>query len=162
MAEEKELQPAWYKRPDAFEILHYVSQYDEKGLEPEKLQRLRDKGSIESNRKKLEKLAEENALDEEDGSYTVNYSKFSQVAKEQWINPLSDRQERFITQFARKYVNDRKRGTVRNMLTRSLAHGILEEKSKVDEEILQITEMIATEEDYDTPGIYVELAQKEM
>lgn len=163
MVSKQAIEENWFKRTDVFEIIHYLSQYEESGIEPGKIREFRGKGSEEEVVDTLDALAEVGVVDKEGEKYLLDFGIFSRVAQNRWVEPLSETQRNFVESFCRKYVDDRDHGTIRNMITDSMVHGILEQSEGMDEEILELArEMSLDKEGYDRPGIYADLAMKEL
>lgn len=163
MVSEDAVREDWFKRTDVFEIIHYLSQYEDAGLRSDEIVELRDRGTSEEIEVFLEGLVSAGVVEEDDGDYFLDFDVFPEVAQERWIEPLSDRQKDFIRNFCRKYTDDRDHGTVRGMITDSMVHGIFTKREEMDDEIVELAhEMNFDKESFDRPGIYAELAMREL
>ena len=162
-----ELKQNWYRRDDVFEILHFLQQFENPGISAEEVKELRGKGDIEEINDVLTVLEEMDVVESEgaDGNkeYWIKEDVFARLASKRWAEGLSERQEEFINLFARKYLDDRKKGTIRRMITENIVQGIYEKRKDLDTEILELAEKLSLEDEaYSNPGIYAELAIKEM
>lgn len=162
-----ELKQNWYRRDDVFEILHFLQQFENPGISAEEVKELRGKGDIDDINDVLTVLEEMEVVESEDAErnkeYWIKEDVFARLASKRWAEDLSERQEEFINLFARKYLDDRKKGTIRRMITESVVQGIYEKRKDLDTEILELAEKLSLEDEaYSNPGIYAELAIKEM
>lgn len=162
-----ELRQNWYSRDDVFEILHFLQQFENPGISAEEVKELRGEGQIDDTVDVLTVLEEMDVVESEevDGQdeYWIKEDVFARLASKRWAEELSERQEEFINSFARKYLDDRKKGTLRRMMTESAVQGIYEKRKQLDAEILELANKLSLEDEaYSNPGIYAELAIKEM
>jgi hypothetical protein len=163
MVSEEAVREDWFKRTDVFEIIHYLSQYEDAGLRPGEIKELRERGTTDEIEALLEALNSVGVVQEEDEDYFLDFDVFPRVAQERWIEPLSDKQRDFIRKFCRKYTDDRDHGSVRAMITDSMVHGIFSRSKEMDEEIVKLAhQMNFDKEGFDRPGIYAELAMREL
>lgn len=167
MVTREEIENNWYKDAEAFEILHYLAQFENPGIDASQLKDLRGQGTVEEAKTILEGLENVGAVisKERNGKteYWLQKEIFAEQASKRWINSLSDKQRDFINSFTMKFLDDREEGNLRRVLTESMIQGIYEQRENLENEIIDIArEMSLDKEAYENPGIYAELAMREI
>lgn len=163
MVSKQAVKENWFERTDVFEIVHYLSQHEDSGLEAEEIKDLRGKGTEEEVEEIIDALISEEVVNRVDDNYFLNSGVFTRVAQERWTEPLSEEQKAFVQKFCRKYINDRNHGTIRGMITDSMVHGIISKRDSMDDEVIELAHSMSLDkESIDRPGIYAELAMKEL
>lgn len=157
----------WHTREDVFEILHFLVQFKNPGISAEEVTELQGEDKAGKITDILTSLEEINVVEskEVDGEneYWMNPEIFTRLASEKWAEDLSERQKKFIKSFSMKYLDDRRKGTLRRMLTENIVQGIYEKRNDLDNEILELAGKLSLEnEAYSSPGIYIELAISDM
>lgn len=146
----------WFKRSDVQEVLHFVSRNEEDGLTPRELKELRKKGSENSNQLILRMLSDIEVLEKEEDRYIPNYEAFADLVEERWVEFLSDTQRRFVVEFSRLYVKERKHSTVRHMIAGAMVQGVLKERDEMDEELVDLADNLDVEDEgYRGPSSFV-------
>lgn len=157
----------WHRRADVFEILHFLAQFENPGVNAQEIRELRGEGRLSEIKDILKALKDADVVEssEVDGDteYWLNTEIFASLASKRWAKDLTERQEKFINSFSMKYLDDRKKGTLRRMITESMVQGIYEKRNELENEIVELAGKLSLEDEaYSNPGIYAELAIREM